>query len=42
MMDSHPIDPDIRAQIMGKLAAVERDFGVRVLYACESGSRGWG
>ncbi len=41
-MDSHPIAPDIRAQIMDKLAAVEREHGVRVVYACESGSRGWG
>lgn len=42
MTDTHPIDPEIRVQIMVKLAAVERDYGVRVLYACESGSRGWG
>ncbi|MDO9401843.1 MAG: nucleotidyltransferase domain-containing protein [Polaromonas sp.] len=27
---------------MARLAAVERQYGVRVLYACESGSRGWG
>lgn len=27
---------------MQKLAAVEQEHGVRVLYACESGSRGWG
>ena len=40
--NSHPIAPEIRAQIMGKLAAIEREQGVRVLYACESGSRGWG
>jgi predicted nucleotidyltransferase len=42
VIESHPIDPEIRAQIMDKLVAVERDYGVRVLYACESGSRGWG
>ncbi len=41
-MDAHPIAPDIRAQIIDKLAAVERDEDVRVIYACESGSRGWG
>ncbi|HSI50305.1 MAG TPA: nucleotidyltransferase domain-containing protein [Ideonella sp.] len=40
--DAHPIDPLIRQQIMAKLAAVEVEHGVRVLYACESGSRGWG
>lgn len=40
--DPHPIDPTIRAEILAKLAAVEAQEGVRVLYACESGSRGWG
>jgi uncharacterized protein len=40
--DIHPIDPAIRAEIMHKLAEVEREHQVRVLYACESGSRGWG
>lgn len=39
---AHPIDPAVRAEILRKLAAVETDHGVRVLYACESGSRGWG
>jgi uncharacterized protein len=39
---SHPIDPAIRVQIIDKLVAVERDENVRILYACESGSRGWG
>lgn len=39
---AHPIDPAVRAEIMRKLAAVEVEHGVRVLYACESGSRGWG
>ncbi|CAK0778386.1 conserved hypothetical protein [Gammaproteobacteria bacterium] len=40
--DVHPIDPAIRAQIEEHLAAIESKHGVRVLYACESGSRGWG
>jgi uncharacterized protein len=40
--EAHPIDPAIRGQIMQKLEAVERDHQVRVLFACESGSRGWG
>lgn len=39
---AHPIDPVIRAEILRKLAAVEVEHDVRVLYACESGSRGWG
>lgn len=41
-MDEHPIAPAIRAEIVSRLAAVESEHGVRVLYACESGSRGWG
>ena len=42
MTQAHPIDPTIRSEIIAKLAEVERSEGVRVLYACESGSRGWG
>jgi hypothetical protein len=43
-MDSteHPIDPAVRAQIEASLSAIEVDHGVKILYACESGSRGWG
>lgn len=40
--NAHPIDPAIRTEIEARLAAIESDHGVRVLYACESGSRGWG
>jgi hypothetical protein len=40
--EAHPIDAAIRAQIMQKLEALESDHQVRVLFACESGSRGWG
>lgn len=28
--------------IQRSLDAIERDRGVRILYACESGSRAWG
>lgn len=38
----HPIDPDVAADIQTRLTAIEAKYGVRVLYACESGSRGWG
>lgn len=31
-----------REEIRGRLDAFEREHGVRVLYACESGSRAWG
>ena len=41
-LEAHPIDASIREEILRKLQAVEAERGVRVLYACESGSRGWG
>jgi predicted nucleotidyltransferase len=40
--EAHPIDPAVREEILRKLQAVEAEHDVRVLYACESGSRGWG
>lgn len=36
------IPSDIRKEIMRRLSAVERDEGVRILLAIESGSRAWG
>ncbi|MBN3759861.1 nucleotidyltransferase domain-containing protein [Burkholderia sp. Ac-20365] len=39
---THPVDPTVRKRVMEELDHVERTFGVKVLYACESGSRGWG
>lgn len=38
----HPIDTAVRNDIQTRLSAIEADNEVRVLYACESGSRGWG
>jgi predicted nucleotidyltransferase len=38
----HPIAPTVAADIRARLLAIEAEHGVRVLYACESGSRGWG
>lgn len=38
----HPIDPAIRAEIGKSLSLIEREHRVRILFACESGSRGWG
>lgn len=32
----------IRAEILRRLRAAESEHGVRVIYACESGSRAWG
>lgn len=38
----HPIDPAIRTEINATLQRIEQTHDVRVLFACESGSRGWG
>ena len=40
--ETHPITPEMRAEILARLDAIEKEHGVNVLYACESGSRGWG
>ncbi len=40
--DIHPIAPEKRAAILAALADIEREHDVRVVFACESGSRGWG
>jgi predicted nucleotidyltransferase len=42
MVETHPVSDDIRSDILDRLLAIEAEHGVRVLYACESGSRGWG
>lgn len=38
----HPIDPSIRTEIEATLLRIEKEHDVKVLFACESGSRGWG
>jgi predicted nucleotidyltransferase len=38
----HTIPPEIHADIMARLARTEREEGVRILLAVESGSRAWG
>lgn len=38
----HPVSDAVRADIVERLSTIESEHGVRVLYACESGSRGWG
>lgn len=40
--ETHPIAPEMRAEILARLDAIEKEHDVTVLYACESGSRGWG
>lgn len=39
---SEVISPDIRTEILRRLRIAEVERNVRVLYACESGSRAWG
>ncbi|MEM8600978.1 MAG: nucleotidyltransferase domain-containing protein, partial [Bacteroidota bacterium] len=36
------IPEPVRAEILDRLRAVEAEEGVRLVYACESGSRAWG
>lgn len=41
-LSCHPVEPGVRAEIGLRLSAIEAEHAVCVLYACESGSRGWG
>lgn len=36
------VDSAMRERVRQVLGEVEKRYDVRVLYACESGSRGWG
>ncbi|WP_432722219.1 nucleotidyltransferase domain-containing protein [Jeongeupia wiesaeckerbachi] len=42
ILSAHPIEPLMRERVMDELTAIEARHDVRVLFACESGSRGWG
>jgi predicted nucleotidyltransferase len=42
LRSAHPIDAAMRAEIMQALRDIEAKHDVTVLFACESGSRGWG
>jgi uncharacterized protein len=42
LISAHPIDSAMRVQVLDCLHQMEIAHDVKVLYACESGSRGWG
>lgn len=42
MRDNIMITSDVKNYILEELHRIEHDFNVKVLYACESGSRAWG
>jgi uncharacterized protein len=42
LISAHPIDETMRGQVLQNLKKIEIDHNVKVLFACESGSRGWG
>ena len=39
---AHPVAPEVRLRIVQALDEIEAQHCVKVLFACESGSRGWG
>ncbi|RZJ47893.1 MAG: nucleotidyltransferase domain-containing protein, partial [Acidovorax sp.] len=42
LRSAHPVEPHMRAQVMQELQRIESTHDVTILFACESGSRGWG
>lgn len=42
LLSAHPVSDEMRATVLENLAALEQQHGVTVLFASESGSRGWG
>ncbi len=42
MSSSDQTDPTIHTEILHRLSRIEEEEGIRIFYACESGSRAWG
>jgi hypothetical protein len=42
VLSDHPVAEPVRATILAELRAIEARHEVSVIFACESGSRGWG
>jgi uncharacterized protein len=42
VLSAHPVTPEIRQRVLQALTEIEAQHDVKVLFACESGSRGWG
>jgi uncharacterized protein len=42
ILSAHPVSDTMRQTVLGVLADIESRHDVQVLFACESGSRGWG
>lgn len=42
VLSAHPVAPEVRERVLQTLEEIEAQNDVKVLFACESGSRGWG